>query len=222
MIVPESKSASMSPLMGPLYSQIMAQVADNPNGCPVFFLLDEFANIGKFGQISTILSTVRSRKMSLALGIQSFNQLKQNYGQEESGSIWDNLKIKCALPGLSHESANMFSQLVGFKEISTTSTSFGKDNLSHSVSNQKRELLTSDEVRRIPDNQMLTVADNRNPLFLTQLRYYLDEKMLKQTENTLDLDDYIIKLRKDMNKSNGETQQKTNKNKVDDDFEFSL
>lgn len=221
VIVPESKSASMAPLMGPFYSQIMSQLADDAHGTPVFFLLDEFANIGKLGQISTILATVRSRKMSLAIGIQSINQLKQNYGQEESGSIIDNLKIKVALPGLSHESANLFSQLIGFKEISTTSTSFGKNNLSHSVSSQKRELLSPDEIRRIPDGKLLMVADNKNPFWDMQYRFYLDDKMLKQTENTLNVDEYVIDLRKKMD----EEKERDNSNglqKNDEDFHFSL
>jgi type IV secretion system protein VirD4 len=207
-ICPENKSATMAPLMAPFYSQIMSQLAETSKGCPVFILLDEFANIGKLGQISTLLSTVRSRKMSISLGIQSLNQIKQNYGNEEALSIMDNLKIKVSLPGLSYDSANVFSQLIGFKEISTTSTSFGKDTISHSTSSQKRELMTADEIRRIPDEQLVAVIDNRNPIMLQQIRYYKDEKMLKQTKNELDLDEYVIELRE---KADEEKAKKKNR-----------
>ena len=224
MVVPEAKSASMSPIMGPLYNQLMAKLAENGNGYPVFFLLDEFPSLGKLGSISNVLATVRSRKMSLALGIQSINQLKQNYGQEESGSILDNLKTKCILPGSSFDTAQYFSQMAGFKEISTTSTSFAKDNLSHSVSAQKRELLTADEIRRLPDGSALIISDNRNVLMENQLRYYENERMLKLTEYIMDIDEFVTNWRRENNSKNNHrnTIEKSYHEEDEDDFQFKL
>lgn len=201
VVVPEHKSDMMAPLMAPFYSQIMGRLVENGDGCPVFFLMDEFANIGRLPNLGKALSTVRSRKMSFALGIQSLNQIKQVYGQEESVSILENLKTKFAFPGLGFESAKYMSDLIGSKEISTTSTSFGKDNLSHSVSKQKRELLTPDEIRRIPDEHLVAVVDNRNPIMTQQMRYYKDQKMLKLTQEEMDIDDYVVRLREALNKS---------------------
>lgn len=202
IIVPEHKSAPMMPLMSCFFKQMMDHLVEDGKGNNVFFLLDEFANIGVIPSIDVALATVRSRKMSIAIGIQSINQIKQRYGQEAAVSIMDNLKTKFFLPGLSYESAEYASKMVGFKEMSTTSTSFAKDNISHSVSQQKRELLTPDEIRRLPDETLLIVTDNRNPFRDEQYRYYKDPKMLRLTELELDLDAYIERMRKNLSKEN--------------------
>lgn len=193
VVVPEHKSSYMAPLMAPFYSQLMSHLVEDGNGCPVYFLLDEFANIGTIPNIDVALATVRSRKMSLALGIQSINQLKQRYGQETSVSILDNLKCKFVLPGLAFDSANYFSQLIGYKQIKTTSTSYDKKNNSSGTSDsfQKRELLTADEIRRLADETLLVVADNRNPFVDQQIRYYKDARMLAATEKEMDIDQYV-------------------------------
>lgn len=197
IVVPEHKSATMAPLMAPFYTQILNHLLEDGDGCPVHFLLDEFANIGLIPNIDVIAAICRSRRMSLSLGIQSINQLKQRYN-EAAISLLDNLKTKFFLPGLAYDSAEYASKLVGFREVDTTSTSFGKDNVSHSVSKQKRELLTPDEVRRLADETTLIIADNRNPFMDKQCRYYKNEKMLKATKSTLDINEYINQLRKEL------------------------
>jgi type IV secretion system protein VirD4 len=181
IVVPEHKSATMAPLMAPFYTQLLGHLIEDGKGCPVHFLLDEFANIGLIPNIDVIAATCRSRSMSLSLGIQSINQLKQRYN-DAAVSLLDNLKTKFFLPGLAYESAEYASKLVGFREIDTTSTSFGKDNISHSVSKQKRELLTPDEVRRLADETALIITDNRNPFIDKQCRYYKNPKMVQATK----------------------------------------
>jgi type IV secretion system protein VirD4 len=191
----------MAPLMAPFYSQLMGKLLEHGDGCPVFFLLDEFSNIGLVSNIDKYLSVVRSRRISISIGIQSINQLKQRYGQEAAISIMDNLKTKFVLPGLAYDSAKYISDLIGFREVDTTSASFGKDTISHSTSKQKRELLTPDEIRRLPDLSTLIITDNRNPFMDQQPRYYMDPKMLKMTEQEMDIDQYVIQLRAALDKS---------------------
>lgn len=197
VVVPEHKSAYMAPLMGPFYSQLINHLIEDGNGCPVHFLLDEFANIGVLPGIDIATAVARSRSISLSLGIQSVNQLKQRYG-EAAETILDNLKTKFALPGLSYNSAEYISKLMGFKEIKTTSTSYGKDSVNHSVSQQKRELLTPDEVRRLEDETMIVISDNRNPFIDEQYRYYKDKNLLRLTERKTDLNAYIEYLREEL------------------------
>jgi type IV secretion system protein VirD4 len=201
VVVPEHKSDIMAPLMAPFYSQLMGKLLEHGDGCPVFFLLDEFSNIGLVSNIDKYLSVVRSRRISISIGIQSINQLKQRYGQEAAISIMDNLKTKFVLPGLAYDSAKYISDLIGFREVDTTSASFGKDTISHSTSKQKRELLTPDEIRRLPDLSTLIITDNRNPFMDQQPRYYMDPKMLKMTEQEMDIDQYVIQLRAALDKS---------------------
>ncbi|PDZ94794.1 hypothetical protein CON36_31910 [Bacillus cereus] len=191
VMVPEHKSAFMSPLMSPFYSQLMNHLLETGKGSPIYFLLDEFANIGVIPNIDIILAICRSRDMSVSLGIQSVNQLKQRYN-EAANTILDNLKTKAFLPGLSYDSAEYASKMLGFKEIKSISTSFSKKNdNSYSVSAQKRELMTPDEVRRLPDETILIISDNRNAYMDKQSRYYKDKRLLALASQELTVEEYL-------------------------------
>lgn len=191
VMVPEHKSSFMAPLMSPFYSQLMNHLIEDDKGAPVYFLLDEFANIGMIPNIDVILATCRSRKMSISIYIQSVNQLKQKYG-ESANSILDNLKTKAFLPGLSYDSAEYASKMLGFKEIKSVSTSFSKKNdNSYSVSAQKRELMTPDEVRRLPDETILIISDNRNAYMDKQNRYFKDKRLLALASDEITVEEFM-------------------------------
>jgi len=191
VMVPEHKSAFMSPLMSPFYSQLMNHLLETGKGCPIYFLMDEFANVGVIPNIDIILAICRSRDMSISLGIQSINQLKQRYN-EAANTILDNLKTKAFLPGLSYDSAEYASKLLGFKEIKSVSTSFSqKNDNSYSVSAQKRELLTPDEVRRLPDETILIISDNRNGFMDKQQRYYKDKRLLALASQEITVEEML-------------------------------
>ncbi len=189
VMVPEHKSAFMSPLMSPFYSQLINHLLESGKGAPIYFLMDEFANVGVVPNIDIVLAICRSRNISISIGIQSINQLKQRYN-EAANTILDNLKTKAFLPGLSYDSAEYASKLLGFKEIKSISTSYSKKNdNSYSVSAQKRELLTADEVRRLPDETILIISDNRNGFMDKQQRYYKDKRMLALTSQELTVEE---------------------------------
>lgn len=197
--VPEHRSDFMSPLMAPFYSQMIGRLIEIP-GVPIFFFLDEFANIGVVNNIDKYLATIRSRSMSISLGIQSINQLKQRYGEETSGTILDNLKTKLILPGSSYQTAQYYSQLIGSEEISTFGTSDSRGDKSFSESKTKRELFSADELRRLPDGKVLIVTDNKNPFIDDQNRYYENQHYLDLTKNVADVDQYVKWYRSKLNK----------------------
>ena len=193
--VPEHKSAALAPLMAPFYTQLMEHLIENDNDQPVYFLLDEFANIGIIPNIDRALATFRSRNISISIGIQSLNQLQQIYGEKKTNSIIDNLKTKIILPGLSYDSADYFSKLCGFHEIITVNKSFQfgtNKSVSFNSLPQKRELLTAAEVRRLEDETMLIIIDNLNPFRDNQYRYYYDIDMIDKTFKEMNLEDFLL------------------------------
>lgn len=191
VMVPEHKSSFMSPLMSPFYSQLISRLLETGKGSPIYFLLDEFANVGMIPNIDITLAICRSREISISIMIQSINQLNQRYN-EAAKTILDNLKTKAFLPGLSYDSAEYASKLLGFKEIQSVSTSFSKkSDTSFSVSAQKRELMTPDEVRRLGDNEILIITDNKNGFLDKQNRYYQDKKLLSLTSNELTVEEFF-------------------------------
>jgi len=54
------------------------------------FLLDEFANMPKFKDITTMITAARSRHIRFTMIIQNFAQLKQVYGAEDAETIRGN------------------------------------------------------------------------------------------------------------------------------------
>ncbi len=191
VIVPEHKSAYTAPLMATFYSQLMNHLLDTKmTDIPIYFMLDEFANIGIIPNIDAALATFRSRKIGIALGIQSLNQLKSKY-EKSADTILDNLKTKFIFPGLSNDSSKYFSEMLGQTEITTTNASYGNE-LVINTSKQTRPLLTPDEIRTLADETLITIIDNKNPFQDEQLRYYKDDNLLKLSEDELDLNSYII------------------------------
>ncbi|WP_456364098.1 VirD4-like conjugal transfer protein, CD1115 family [Priestia aryabhattai] len=190
VVVPEHRSDFMSPLMAPFYSQLIGRLIEI-EGVPVQFYLDEFANLGVINNIDKYLATIRSRKMSISIGIQSINQLKQRYGQETSGTILDNLKTKLILPGSAYETSEYYSKLIGSEEISTFGSSDSSGGKSFSESKTRRELYSPDEIRRLPDGKVLIVTDNKNPFLDDQNRYYENQMYLNLTKKEADIDQYV-------------------------------
>lgn len=204
VLVPEHKSDIIAPLMAPFYKQLMETLIDGDTSIPVYFMLDEFANIGIIPNIDTALATFRSRRISISIGIQSLNQLKHKY-HDKTDSILDNLNSKCILPGLAYDSADYFSKLCGYKEIKTRSQSYNTvdGTLSYSTSPQKRELVSPSEIRRLDDETLIAIMDNLNPFQDSQFRYYKDREMLALTENQLNLENYIDELRESLDLPEG-------------------
>lgn len=184
---PPMESEIFAPLLATMYYQIMNAVAsvnednDMSNVLPVYFLLDEFANIGKIPGFNNFLTTVRSQKIGVEIFLQSKDQLETLYGAKETNVILENCKTKVAMGGLTGESAKFFSELAGNQTGYSHSESYdGKP----SRSEKDVAVLTSDRIRRLRSNQVLIVADNLNPIiddknyyFQYDMEYWILKKM---------------------------------------------
>lgn len=190
--VPESKATVMMPLMSVFFTQLMDSTMEYKpkDGHPIYFMLDEFANIGLIPTISVIAATARSRNIGLSIGIQGVEQLSRNYGEEEGQNLMNNLKTKLVYSGLTGESAKYVSDLAGYTTIESKSYSTGGGSPSGKIldsvfaskqvskSGTRRELLTADEVRRMPENEVLIIAHNRNPVFDRKNVYFTQKKYM--------------------------------------------
>lgn len=83
------------------------------NNPPVLLLLDEFANFGKLETIQKGLATLRSKKVTICIIIQSLAQLDAIYGENIRRSILDNCSYKAILNATDADTQRYFSQLVG-------------------------------------------------------------------------------------------------------------
>ena len=88
---------------------------------PILFLLDEFPRLGKVSAMLDGLATLRSKKITICLIIQSLAQLDTIYGQNERKVISDTCAYKAILGATDADTQEYFSRLVGTYDKQVTS-----------------------------------------------------------------------------------------------------
>jgi type IV secretion system protein VirD4 len=176
----EQDVVRLRPLTSVFFTLLLEQIAQPivGEGLPVLLFLDEFANIGKIPGFSTTLSLARGRGLSLVLGIQSLAQLEENYGKATAQTILSNCATKICLHGADVTTGKYVSESLG--EMTATSHRLSSRSLFGLVPNlhpsmmeqeNKRFLLTADEVRRIPSNRAIVICSNHRPWLLEKTYY---------------------------------------------------
>lgn len=85
-------------------------------GCktsPILILLDEFPLLGNMDVIKSALTTLRSKKVTFCLMLQSVAQLDAAYGKDDRKTIVDNCQYKILLNITEPDSQEYFSRLIG-------------------------------------------------------------------------------------------------------------
>lgn len=90
---------------------------------PMLLLLDEFPLLGKMDAITNALTTLRSKKVTFCLMLQSIAQLDAVYGCDIRKIIVDNCQYKALLNITEPDSQEYFSKLIGTVPIARRSFS---------------------------------------------------------------------------------------------------
>lgn len=129
-------------------------------------ILDEFANIQLPEDFLHVLSTARSRNISLTIIIQSLDQLKKLF-EKDWETVLDNCEIMIYL-GCNGKTTNEYmSAQLGKETIDKRSWSIGKGSKGSSSETQdhmQRELMTPDELRRLDRKWCVVLLANTAPL----------------------------------------------------------
>ena len=114
------------------FSQMIQQLYDfaDKNGGKLkeqtFFILDEFANIGKIPDFDKKISTSRSRKISFSVILQNIDQLEAVY-EKSYETIMGNCDTHLFLGSNSFKTVEYFSKQLGEKTIDRNSISINRD-----------------------------------------------------------------------------------------------
>ena len=178
-IIPDNDS-SFSFLVGMLYTQLFQQLyyqADVIHGgrlpVHVHFLMDEFANVALPDEFDKLLSTMRSREISVSIIIQNLAQLKALF-EKQWESIVGNCDEFLYLGGNEQSTHEYVSKLLGKETIDTNTYGQSKGrNGSYSTNWQLagRELMTPDEVRMLDNRYALLFYPWRAAGGGSQVRY---------------------------------------------------
>ena len=149
-----------------------------------FFILDEFANIGKIPDFDKKISTSRSRKISFSVILQNVDQLEAVY-EKSYETIMGNCDTHVFLGSNSYKTVEYFSKALGEKTIGRDSISINRDRQNwktgKSVSDQvmARALMTPDELRRMDNDQCIIYEKGIKPV-KAQKFYYFKHPMAKK------------------------------------------
>ena len=127
--IPEYKLEQWKDLMGMLCNQFLKSFERRGEGnkTPILFLIDEFPRLGKIETISNGLATLRSKKIHIALVVQSRSQLNAIYGKDVAEVITDNCPYKAILRASEPNTQEWCSKLVGTYEKAKTSSNYNAD-----------------------------------------------------------------------------------------------
>ncbi|MEG6521390.1 VirD4-like conjugal transfer protein, CD1115 family [Desulfotomaculum sp. 1211_IL3151] len=171
-VIPDNDS-SFNFIVGMLYTQLfqsLMYLADYKYGgrlpVHVHFVMDEFANVALPDEFDKLLSTMRSREISVSIILQNLAQLKALF-KDTWESIVGNCDEFLYLGGNEQSTHKYVSELLGKETIdmNTYGQSKGRSG-SYSINYQLsgRELLTPDEVRMLDNRYALLFIRGERPI----------------------------------------------------------
>lgn len=171
-VIPDNDS-SYNFIVGMLYTQLFQQLyysADVKHGgrlpVHVHCVMDEFANVALPDEFDKLLSTMRSREISVSIIIQNLAQLKKLF-EKEWESIVGNCDEFLYLGGNEQSTHEYVSKLLGKETIdmNTYGQSKGRNgNYSTNWQITGRELMTPDEVRMMDNKYALLFIRGERPI----------------------------------------------------------
>lgn len=117
------------------------------------FIVDEFANMPKFKDITTMVTAARSRQIRFTFIIQNFAQINKTYGKEEAETIRGNCGNMIYLLTGELQALEEISKLCGDKIIRV-----GKDK-----KEETRPLITVTELQTMPFGSFILIKQRCSP-----------------------------------------------------------
>lgn len=171
-VIPDNDS-SFNFIVGMLYTQLFQQlyyqadsIHDGRLPVHVHFVMDEFANVALPDEFDKLLSTMRSREISVSIIIQNLAQLKALF-EKQWESIVGNCDEFLYLGGNEQSTHEYVSKLLGKETIDTNTygRSRGRNgNYSTNYQLAGRELMTPDEVRMLDNKYALLFIRGERPI----------------------------------------------------------
>ena len=182
-VISSDTHAAYDFLLTIFFSQMIQRLydfADRSGGAlpePTYFILDEFANIGKIPDFDKKISTSRSRKISFSVILQNLDQLEAVYDKSHE-TIIGNCDTTLFLGSNSQKTVEYFSKELGEKTIARESWSVNKDKnmwrQGYNKSDQimARALMTPDELRRLDNDLCIILEKGVKPIKAPKYYYF--------------------------------------------------
>jgi type IV secretory pathway TraG/TraD family ATPase VirD4 len=151
----------------------------------LLMLLDEFPSLGRLSFFESTLAFSAGYGIKCFLICQSLNQLDKAYGRDNS--IVDNCHVRMAYAANRSETAKTISELIGQTTAAKMQRSMsgkgvlGSRSVSESEQEFARQLLTPDEILRLPFEEAILMVGGMPAYRGRKIMYYLDDRFSGRT-----------------------------------------
>lgn len=170
-------------LLRPLLALFVQQTLDTlmlehtERSVPVYFLLDEFRQLKKMSEITTRLPYVAGYNIKMAFVIQDLKNLDEIYGETSRHSLMGNCGYQLILGANDQVTAEAVAKGLGkrtvrYKTESRTIELMGLHRRTKVEQLRERDLMMPQEVRQMPTDKMVILAEGQNPIFADKLRFF--------------------------------------------------
>lgn len=146
------------------FSSVFNKALPSDEDLPISVFADELGSM-YLPNLANIISNARKFKIPILGVLQSENQIFENYGSFNAKTILNNAGVKVYFTGLTDESENL-SKILGEYEY--------EDEKGHT---RTRRLMTADEIRTMPKNQVLIIPSGGKALKVKVTPFYKQKWM---------------------------------------------
>lgn len=153
VVVPEGEASRLESVVATLFAiatDSLRETGDDPESCYTLVMLDEAGNV-PLRNLSEGVGVGRGRKIIYGLGYQNSSMPVKQYGRDTAFSILQSIGAKFFLSGVTAETAEYASRLIG---KTTTMQRSSTDAVGNALDNEKlsevgRDLMDTSEVRQM-------------------------------------------------------------------------
>ena len=135
----ESRHCIATMCISQIYKKLI-EIASNSPGLklkrPVYFILDEFANLPKIPKFDSMITVARSRRIFFEVAIQSYSQLDNKYTKEVADTIKGNCNIQIFIGTEDQKTREEFSKMCGDVTLKVNNTSVSRSDKKDSDANR--------------------------------------------------------------------------------------
>lgn len=134
---------------------------------PLHLMCDEFYNLGRLSQMDHVITTVRSRNISMSIMLQSVAQLEARYGEHEAQIIIDNCDVLLFLGGKSTKTNKMLSEMVGKETVDSETWNVTRGTTGSTTRNRnklERDLIQASEAGKLPRDKAIVIFSGSDPV----------------------------------------------------------
>ncbi|MGP5001837.1 type IV secretory system conjugative DNA transfer family protein [Glutamicibacter ardleyensis] len=154
--------------------EIAAKLPGNRLDPPMALILDEIANMaGSWPGLTTLMSDGGGVGICTMPICQDIAQFRDNWGEQAAQTIFGSATMKVLLGGSSNpDDLRKFEALLGNREVSKQSKSWGSGQRSTSEQSHEVPLMSVKELRMLPFGTALLLAPRRQPMLLEMDGYW--------------------------------------------------